>query len=542
MRYRSGLFALILGAGCDGGRAPSGPDTDPPSDVGVCVPTAENAQVTLDGIRVFDDLQAALLAASPGSELVLCPGSHRGNFVATVPVRLVGLEDRAVTVLTGLSDLLPTLEIPGGSEIVNLTIRDGGGGVVMSSSGSLRIEASLVTGNVADYGAGLVVAENSTATLASTDIRGNSARVAGGGVWVRPGGTLELSEGSSISSNWADAFGAGVWLQEAHLVGGEVSGNLLVTNRLDELRIDPEDGSVVVGGEAFGGSGVALSGTGSVTDTEIAWNSGAGGGLSISFGTGTLRDVWVHDNDARPYACGGLGVAGGIAVIEGATRFERNSADTGGGGLVFHGSVFGGIFAENVATHGAGGLDVQSGELHHVVIRGNSSEGHFGGGLSTTGTAQLDGLTIEDNHVSGAGGGIHVSAIIDATVEISNTTIAGNEAHEGGGLYVRAGWTPLHVTLTNTTLHGNRAAGVGGGLHTNAPVDVRGGAIVGNLADSGGGAYIAAQGALSVTNTDLGAGESDNDPDDIATSVGSHQGYGAGASFACDDAGCTPTP
>lgn len=538
------LAVLALGWGCAPGERPVEPGDTKPGPPG-CSDASDLGQVTLDGTRGFGDLQAALDAAEPGSELLLCPGYYLGDFIAEVPVRVAALEDRETTWLAGTGGEAPVLALPGGSEIVGLTVRGGSGGVLMTSQGTLRIEASRITGNFAERGAGLVVAQGSVAALVGTELTDNIAWVGGGGAWVQPGGTLELDETSVVSDNWAGQYGAGVWLHEAHLIGGFVSGNRIVSSGRPLPTVDHE-GALLFEGEAFGGAGVALSGTGSVTGTEIAWNAGAGGSLSVTGGTATLEDVWVHHNDASPHAGGGLGVANAHVVGEGSTRFEHNLAYGGAGGLVVRGSVRGVTFADNmsgddVEPREAGGLLLEFGELESVELVGNRASS--GAGLSCRGTLRLVDVTIEANRGQGRGGGMMLTPGGVSTVEIVNSSIRGNEAVSGGGIYAMgAVKPPMILTLTNTSIAEN-TAGRGGGLYLMSHAVTSGGEISGNTADEGGGAYIDFGGALITTSTDLGIDDADNTPDDARPAFGgSYAGYGAAASLHCDAFGCSPHP
>src|SRR5690606_32655878 len=116
------LAVLALGWGCAPGERPVEPGDTKPGPPG-CSDASDLGQVTLDGTRGFGDLQAALDAAQPGSELLLCPGYYLGDFIAEVPVRLAALEDRDTTWLAGTGGEAPVLALPGGSEIVGLTDR-----------------------------------------------------------------------------------------------------------------------------------------------------------------------------------------------------------------------------------------------------------------------------------------------------------------------------------------------------------------------------------------------------------------------------------
>jgi hypothetical protein len=158
---------------------------------------------------------------------------------------------------------------------------------------------------------------------------------------------------------------------------------------------------------AFGGAGVALTGTGSVTGTEITGNEGAGAGVSVNRGTGTLTDLWVHDNDAsHGLYGGGLVVVVGTAIADGTTVFEHNNATIAGGGYVIGSTLTGGTFADNSSDgpySETGGLGVVVSEVFDAVIRGNIGGPHGGGGVTAQGTALLDGGP-------GEGGGVFSDA------------------------------------------------------------------------------------------------------------------------------------
>lgn len=537
-------IALAFGWGCGGPNETDEPDAKPSEEPRLCEPVQGAGAIILPDGEVVDDLRSALLSAQPGDELRLCPGRYLGNFVAEVPLRLTGIGGAAVTILDGISDL-PTLELPGDSEVEGLTIR-GGGGVRMSSSGSLLIVEARISGNQAEYGAGLVVAENSVATLSGTEIMGNRAEMGGGGVWVQPGGRLELLDGSRVSANWAGVFGAGIWLQEAHLDGGLVSDNVLLATSLSMPTRD-EEGVLRIPAETFGGSGVALSGSGSLTGAEITSNTGIGGAFSVSHGTADLTDVWIHDNHSDAGNGGGIGAAEAHVVGEGNTRVERNSAAQAGGGAWVNGASISGVsFSDNVATF-CGGLRLDSGELRDVVITGNEAARGSGGGVCATEAVRLENVNLVNNQSSSRGGGLSISYSGSATeVTIVSTTISGNRAEMGGaGIYASSlAWEPDSVTvrLVDSEIAGNSTPGSGGGVYTEAPFTLENSRITSNMADQGGGVWVAGAGALTVIDSDLGAGEHDNSPDDVATTAASYQGYGSGADFTCDSQSCTPEP
>lgn len=514
---------LALAFGCGGGddvgsRQDAGPD--PPG----CFDSTDQRHITLDGTRGFTSLQAALDAAGPGSDLLLCPGLYAGDFVASVPVRLRSLDGWEQTVLAGAGGA--TLTIPGGSELEGLTVLAGAPGVVVSSAGAVRIVDSLITENQAKDGAGLVIAEKAEVTLVRTRILDNIALGRGGGVWAQPGAVLDLTENSTVEGNWASEFGAGVWLQEAHLRGGVVKDNRLRA----EYRSLPDH---TPDAEGYGGSGVALTGTGSITDTEIASNEGVGGALSVTRGEAALDRVWVHDNEGEPG--GGLWVVHGTVDGNGTTRSEWNAA---GGGRAIDSTIRRVAFVANAAS----GVQVRGGILEDVVSANNSAL--LGAGVEIVGGARLQRVTVRNNESETAGGGIHIVLGGESPVEILDSVIAGNRALEGAGVFSHPGIHSDSVTIKGTVITDNVATGKGGGVYVRSNgVQIVGGRVAGNQASSGGGTYLDWYATLTVTNTDFGEGEQDNTPDDVETMKGrTFQDFGTDATFACDDLECTAMP
>ena len=141
---------------------------------------------------------------------------------------------------------------------------------------------------------------------------------------------------------------------------------------------------------------------------------------------------------------------------------------------------------------GGAGVRVESGSplLLNCIIEGNSSSYYSGGGgglrLSYT-TARVEHCQIRDNSISGSeadGGGIN---IYDSAAEIVNCLITGNtlaatsNAH-GGGIY----FTGINniPEVINCTISGHAITGDGGGIYSDATVDmiIRNSIIWGNTA------------------------------------------------------------
>jgi CSLREA domain-containing protein len=127
-----------------------------------------------------------------------------------------------------------------------------------------------------------------------------------------------------------------------------------------------------------------------------------------------------------------------------------------------------GLTIRNGKVAGAGGGVRNAGDLSlsRVVISGNATiqggQTGAGGGLWTSGgSSRLDlaDSTVSGNTADGGGGGLAVSGL----TRVSNVTISGNRSVTdfGGGLYVYAN---TDAVFTEVTITGNTAARQGGGI------------------------------------------------------------------------------
>ena len=173
-----------------------------------------------------------------------------------------------------------------------------------SSTGTLTLMNSEITGNRGVNGGGIYLDAGITATMDGGEISGNSAistgQSSGGGIWVK--GTFTLNSGK-ISNNVKDGEwngGAGAFVSGTFTMnGGEVSGNIDTCT---------EGETHTIGGGAF----YVMGGTLNIHGGRIMGNASYRGG-AITFHNG-------------PYARGTVNITGGTIT--------GNYATTGQGGAI----------------------------------------------------------------------------------------------------------------------------------------------------------------------------------------------------------------
>jgi CSLREA domain-containing protein len=131
--------------------------------------------------------------------------------------------------------------------------------------------------------------------------------------------------------------------------------------------------------------------------------------------------------------------------------------------------------------------------LNDSLVSNNSAQ-FYGGGIDDYyGTLTLNHSTISTNHAGSDGGGIDNT---NGTLTLNNSTISNNSntgaSSMGGGISNFDGT----LTLNNSTLSNNSTPFKGGGLYTNATVNVYYTTIVGNLADSDANGSVSSGGGI----------------------------------------------
>ena len=300
-----------------------------------------------------------------------------------------------------------------------------GGGITVSTGGSLNLYGGRITGNSGTSGGGIYVGAGSSAVMHGGEISGNTVTTNGGGVYVTGSGSELTITGGTIGSNTATGTsgkGGGVHAAAGgavHMTGGEIRENAAVS-----------------------GGGVYMTGTttsylmkgGIVRSNTATGTGGKGGGLYVANGAADMTGGEIRENTA---------VSGGGVYITG-----TSSSYTLNGG-----SVIG-----NTVTADGGGIYAVS-----------------------SSTPMITGGTVSGNKAAGKGAGIYAAT---TKLGITGGTIAGNEAEsEGGGIFYGS-----NVTFSGGAVYANTAAGAVNNLaatSTTYTASLEGGLILGGLGGKG---------------------------------------------------------
>jgi hypothetical protein len=283
-----------------------------------CDRESEDGLASVETLYTSAALQDVLDVAAPGSTVHLCAGTWTGNFVADEPLNLVGEGGAEGVHLVG-AQKEPVLTVAGGTTLTGLTIRGGeadrGGGLRVTSGGTLVVTDCVIRDNEATDGGGVSLPSGSVASFPGTLITGNYVHQRGGGLYAMEA-TIDLT-GAVVEGNSSYNNGGGVSLYESLLIGGTIQDN------------------EVLGTSVFvGGAGVDASWDCALVDVVITGNlsGGPGGGLYTE-GTVTVTGGSITDNRITgPYWTSGGGIATyyGDVTLEG-VEILRNDAEYGGG-------------------------------------------------------------------------------------------------------------------------------------------------------------------------------------------------------------------
>ncbi|MEQ9617373.1 MAG: FG-GAP-like repeat-containing protein [Phycisphaerales bacterium] len=338
----------------------------------IYVRAAQFTLVDAGGGGDFNDIQPAIMAASPGDTIVVNPGNYS-------PIDFLG---KPITVRSSN---------PIDPFVVDNTIIDAFGkqSVVEFQSGEGNdavLDGFTITGGDSTNGGGIFV-DGAGPSIRNCVIEMNQASGGGGGIYLSDA-FLTTIEHCTFDTNTSSAGGA-----------------IMVTNFSDDVLI----------------SGCAFLGNSAVGGPE------AGGAIFVESGLATIIVGCTFTSNSAPL--GGAihvnsGAAAALALVEGCI-FTMNTAGSGGA-IWSSGTDFDCVqssFVSNSATDIGGGVALQnSSRAINCIFDDNSSTNQGGGAYLFSDFSEVTNCTIVNNTASDGGGVFHA----DADAIISNSIIVGN--------------------------------------------------------------------------------------------------------------------
>lgn len=323
---------------------------------------------------------------------------------------------------------------------------------------------------------------------------------------IKAQGSIKFINTPTVIQNNTAPFGAGIFVEgytgsvelvntESHIVYDLNEFLILRGNRSTSYTYDSDNYPGMGAGIHFcfndrmtleANSSISVDINGAIIENNsIEGDNGLGGGIyfentspahknytfTINLNHGTVSGNHTTDN----------GRGGGIYVykeqvisnkVEGKKLTVSNNASGSGGGIYIENGDFtidaGEISGNTVASgHGAG-----------VYIVGSNGKGNF----------TMNGGEIKKNMTSGHnGGGVYING---GNFTLNKGSITENSAKDGGGVCLNNG----NFSLVTGEISKNTAIGYGGGVYLtgeNCVYRLKNGAIGGNIAQDGGGVYLA---------------------------------------------------
>ncbi|MDE7291066.1 MAG: hypothetical protein K2N58_03370 [Treponemataceae bacterium] len=372
-----------------------------------------------------------------------------------------------------------------GGTISDCTATDRGGGVYIKSggtfemSGTAKITGCKTTSTYDGKGGGGVYVENGTFTMNGGTISKCTAERHGGGIYNN-GGTVTMEKDSTISGNSVSDKGGGVYVSDGtfNMTGGTISGNKAENSDGGGVYVFTESSFTMSGGK-IGGDG-----------EENANKAKYGGGVYVMKNAteAAMTGGEIFGNIASEQG-GGVYVNSAEFKISGTAKISGNTADTSGGGIYIYKkpmassatlTMTGGEISENVADEKGGGVYNQ------------------GGTLTMSGTAKISKNKAKKGTYDGDGGGVY-SQNGDFTMSDTAEISENNAGYNSGGVYVDGG---KFTMKDNANIYKNIAS-YGGGVYVSGSFNMIAGTISYNEAKSnGGGVYVYGQ-SFKMTNGEI---------------------------------------
>jgi hypothetical protein len=260
----------------------------------------------------------AISLASSGDSVMIAAATYTENLVIRVNLKLIG-SGATKTIIDGggIYRVITIVDTAANVTLSKVTIRNGveafGGGIISSSSGTLTVTNSTISGNSAansySNAFGGAIYNSGTLTINNSTLNGNSASGFSGslGGAIYNDGTLSINH-STLNGNGAGGRGGGG--------GGGIFINSGGTAKISNSTLS---GNAAIGG----GGGIANEG-GTVTinnstlSGNVTRNSGGGGGIANVGGTATLQNTIVA-NSPRGGNCYGAMTSDGYNLSSDST-------------------------------------------------------------------------------------------------------------------------------------------------------------------------------------------------------------------------------
>jgi CSLREA domain-containing protein len=298
----------------------------------------------------------------------------------------------------------------------NVYVHATSGASAIVNGGTLRIESSNLSYNVAPGSFGGAIHNSGSLTVADSTFDHNSSSESG--AIYSEMGTATITRSAFTSNSTADAGGA----IHASL------GTLTVTDSSFDANTATTAGAIYA---AQGTSGISRSTfTGNTSDNSA-------GAIYLNGGTHTISDsAFTHNSSLY-----------GGAIFNSATMtlrrstLESNEAPAGGGGGIFNGgpaTITASTFVDNTASYG-GGLYNSDPAMVMANVTFDANTGTIqGGALMVTDPMSVVNATLTRN-TSASGGGLY--AISGAGPVVKNSIVTSNTGGDTAGAALAAGST-----------------------------------------------------------------------------------------------------
>ncbi len=414
-------------------------------------------------------IQAAIIIAADGDEIVVAPGAYFETIAFQGKALIVRSQDPddpatvAATVINGFNSGA-VVEFTAGEDVDSvlqgLTVTGGAavrGGGMRIENASPTITDCVVTGNTAtDNGAGAYVF-NGAPSFDRCTFAENVAEIAGGGITFDQ--STPILSTCTFSANESTREGGGVYCRNgsiAQFIDCTFTDNVVFPGSGGALRLRDSTGSLV----------------GGTLESNMA--AGHGGGVSGFRSSAYFGGVTIQSNIALTDSGGGVRMRDDEAKERTLTLVDcfvmDNTANISGGGVLANDMIVvisGGAIEANTALAQDGGGVLVSNELSTLSMTATSVQGNIanysGGGIATFDAASvtLDGVVFDGNVAEVFNGG-GVANIRPDVVNIGDCTFVGNRADIGGALWNEGSTGSMSVTTS--LFQANTAFGDGGAV------------------------------------------------------------------------------